>query len=175
MTLLELRKYLRKDIKRWGGKSGLYLYLMKKEFRLVFRYRILKYFESHVLTRPLYFIERFLYHQSCNHCGCDIPSHVSIGAGFKILHSWGIVINSHSIIGENCTIVSGALIGATRTGVPIIGSNVSIGAHAIILGGIKVENDAEIGAGAIVTHDVPTNGVVYSDASELRRIKNTNI
>ena len=91
--------------------------------------------------------------------------------GFKILHGWGIVINSKSVIGENFTIVSGTVIGATKTGQPVIGNNVSVGAHALLLGGIVIGDNVDIGAGAIVTHDIPTNGVVYSDASSIRRIK----
>jgi serine O-acetyltransferase len=63
------------------------------------------------------------------------------------------------------------VIGATKTGVPTIGNNVTIGAHALILGGITIGNNADIGAGAIVTHDVPNGGVVYSEASKVRRIK----
>ncbi len=41
-----------------------------------------------------------------------------------------------------------------------IGSNVQIGNNAIILPGIIVGDNCIIGAGAVVTHDVPNNSVV---------------
>lgn len=43
---------------------------------------------------------------------------------------------------------------------PVIGDNVTIGAGAIVLGGIKVGNNVNIGAGAIVLDDVPDNSTV---------------
>ena len=42
----------------------------------------------------------------------------------------------------------------------IIEPNVSIGSGAVIMGGIHIGNGAMIGAGAVVTKDVPTNAVV---------------
>ena len=41
-----------------------------------------------------------------------------------------------------------------------IGSRVWIGAHATILSGVTVGNNAVIAAGAVVTKDVPDNAVV---------------
>ncbi len=42
----------------------------------------------------------------------------------------------------------------------IIEPNVSIGSGAVIMGGIHIGNGAMIGAGAVVTKDVPANAVV---------------
>ena len=47
-----------------------------------------------------------------------------------------------------------------KTGVPVIGDDVTIGAGAIIMGGIKVGNHVDIGAGAIVIDDVPDHSTV---------------
>jgi maltose O-acetyltransferase len=41
-----------------------------------------------------------------------------------------------------------------------IGEGVFIGAGAIILGGVKIENNCIIGAGAVVTNDVPQFSIV---------------
>jgi acetyltransferase-like isoleucine patch superfamily enzyme len=40
-----------------------------------------------------------------------------------------------------------------------IGSNVWIGAAAVVLAGVSVGDDSIIGAGSVVTHDIPS-GVV---------------
>lgn len=41
-----------------------------------------------------------------------------------------------------------------------VGSNVQVGSNAMILPGVNIGNNCIIGAGAIVTHDVPDNTVV---------------
>lgn len=46
----------------------------------------------------------------------------------------------------------------------------SIGGGAVILPGITIGEYAMIGAGAIITKDVPANAVVYGDAARLRHI-----
>ncbi|HPD25870.1 MAG TPA: acyltransferase [Candidatus Marinimicrobia bacterium] len=49
-----------------------------------------------------------------------------------------------------------------------IGNNVRIGAHAIILPGVRINDNASIGAGAVVTKDVPAGKrVVGNPAREL--------
>ena len=47
----------------------------------------------------------------------------------------------------------------TKTGIEIF-DNVFIGAHAIIMGGIKIGPNVIIAAGSVVTKDVPENSVV---------------
>jgi serine acetyltransferase len=44
----------------------------------------------------------------------------------------------------------------------------SIGAGAIILPGITIGEFAMVGAGAVVTHDVPPQGLVYSNPARLQ-------
>lgn len=165
MDITSLKKDIEQDLNRWGTDSFLKAVLFKREFRLVYRYRICSYLKSKRVLFPIYQIERILYHGLCNKCGCDIPSHVQIGSGFQILHSWGIVINSQTVIGENCTILTGTVIGKTHKGVPCIGNNVYIGARSIILGNITIGNNVVIGAGATVTHDVPEGAVVKGPAA----------
>ena len=61
---------------------------------------------------------------------------------------------------NNCTIYHCVTIAVEKTGVPVIGDDVTIGAGAIIMGGIKVGNHVDIGAGAIVIDDVPDHSTV---------------
>ena len=52
----------------------------------------------------------------------------------------------------------------------IIGKNVSIGSNATILGGIKIGDNAVVGAGAVVTKNVPSNTIVVGNpAKELKK------
>lgn len=83
-----------------------------------------------------------------------------IAAGFCPIHSYSTIINGAAKIGKNCTVYNCVTIGVERSGVPTIGDNVTIGAGAIILGGIHVGNNVNIGAGAIVVEDVPDSSTV---------------
>ena len=50
----------------------------------------------------------------------------------------------------------------------LIRRGASIGAGAIILPGVTVGEFAMVGAGAVVTHDVPAHGLVYGNPARLR-------
>ncbi len=90
--------------------------------------------------------------------GISLPVSAEIGKGFYIGHFGYIVLHSDVKIGENCSVVSGVLIGTLglgKNGVPVIGHNVYIGAGAKILGGIKIGNNVRVGANAVVLSDIP--------------------
>lgn len=90
--------------------------------------------------------------------GISIPASAQIGKGFCIVHFSGIILHSDIIIGENCSIGSGVIIGSRglgREGVPTIGDNVYIGVGAKVLGPIKIGNGVRIGANALVISDLP--------------------
>jgi serine O-acetyltransferase len=42
----------------------------------------------------------------------------------------------------------------------VVGDRVRIGAHAVILGPIRIGDGAVVGAGAVVTRDVPAGAIV---------------
>ena len=49
-----------------------------------------------------------------------------------------------------------------------IGANVWIGSGAIILPGVTIGDDAIIGAGSVVTRDVPPGGTAFGNPARLR-------
>lgn len=172
MNYEEYKRLVKSDRDRYGTSiSHWKLFLMNPCYRITVRYRKCKFYEDKKITRGLWFFERFLYNSTCTKYGCDIPSHVDIGPGFRMDHPHGVVINSKTKIGSNFTIKSGAVIGANDRGVPTIGNNVLVGVHALLIGNIVVEDNSEIGAGAIVTHDVPKGAIVVCEAAKVRRIK----
>lgn len=94
-----------------------------------------------------------------------------IGGGLYIGHGWGTVINAKKI-GQNCRVNQNVTIGSRNLKTPIIGDNVNITAHAVVVGGIKIGNNSQIGAGAIVVKDVPDNAVVVPAKSNIIKINN---
>lgn len=76
-----------------------------------------------------------------------------------------MVISSSATIEENCRIQHHVTIGVnkSKTDAPVIHRNVFIGAYAMILGAVDIGENAIIGAGTLVMHDVPANAKVISN------------
>ncbi len=91
--------------------------------------------------------------------GISIEPHARIGHSFYIAHFGGIVLHEKVVIGDECQIAQGVTIGTdAHGGVPQIGNRVVVWPHAMVFGGIQIGDDATIGAGALVFHDVPAGG-----------------
>lgn len=108
-----------------------------------------------LLPRLMQQLNRFIF-------ACDIPRSVKIGEGTIFAHSGlGCVIHSNAKIGKNCKIQQNVTIGGRgQYGTPVIGNNVFIGAGATIIGGIKIGDNATIGAMTLVLKDVDENETV---------------
>lgn len=100
----------------------------------------------------------------------DVPPQMQIGKGAVFPHdALGCVFHPDVKIGKNCKILHGVTMGgrAGHKGLPIIGDNVVIGTHAQLIGNVKIGNNSIVGAGAIVTHDVPDNVVVVGNPARI--------
>jgi len=91
--------------------------------------------------------------------GADIPLNCRIGGGLLIPHPNGIVIHPHAVIGPNCLIFQQVTIGTVGDVAPTIGGRVDIGAGAKVLGAIRVGDQAQIGANAVLLQDLPAGCV----------------
>jgi putative colanic acid biosynthesis acetyltransferase WcaB len=111
--------------------------------------------------------------------GTEIPYQTRIGKGLIVYHGINLVVNRHTIIGDNCMLRHSITLGnkgiiAPALDCPIIGNNVNIGAHACILGNIHIGDNVIIGAGSIVTKDVPANTVVAGNPARIIRTITTD-
>jgi serine O-acetyltransferase len=100
--------------------------------------------------------------------GVSIPLRCQIGGGLQMPHTNGIVINVGAKIGCNCEIFQQVTIGEGKGGCPEVGSNVSIGPGAKILGAVKIGDGSRIGANALVVCDVPDGSLVLAAPAEIR-------
>ncbi len=97
--------------------------------------------------------------------GVDIHPAATIGRRFTIDHGIGVVVGSTAIIGDDCMLYQGVTLGMTGKRPmgkrhPTLGSNVLIGANAVVLGDIEIGDNAKVGAGAVVVDDVPNDVTV---------------
>lgn len=119
--------------------------------------------------------------------GAVFSSHVSLGdnsgIGINASLTGSVIIGKDVMMGPFCTMYSRNH-AFDRCDVPmreqgyrpektiIIGDDVWIGGHVIILPGVNIGNGAVVGAGAVVTRDVPEYAVVGGNPAKVIRFRN---
>lgn len=92
--------------------------------------------------------------------GIEIGNDVTLGRGVYFVHPIGITIGGDAVVGDRVRFYGNNTIGtAKENGYPVIEEDVVIGAGARILGPVRVGARAQIGANAVVVHDVPADAV----------------
>lgn len=105
--------------------------------------------------------------------GIELPWNTKIGSGLKLYHGQGLVVNDHSIIGENCTLRQNTTIGHKElkkgefSDSPQIGNNVDIGPNVVIIGPISIGNNVKIGAGSVVVKSLEENAIYAGNPTKL--------
>lgn len=101
----------------------------------------------------------------------QVPYTVEIEFGFNFVHFGRLIIAPNVKIGNNCNIFTGVTIGSTtrgpKRGVPTIGNNVWIGPNAVVVGGIKIEDNVLIAGNSYVNFDVPANSIVIGNPGKV--------
>ena len=114
---------------------------------------------------------------------CDYGFNIHLGAGVFLNFNCVVLDVVRVSIGDNTQIGPGVQIltadhprdpvsraAGLEFGRPIsIGRNVWIGGGALILPGVTVGDDAVIGAGSVVTRDVPAGATVVGNPARVRR------
>lgn len=81
-----------------------------------------------------------------------------IGKNLFIQHGFSTIVSAKKI-GDRCWINQQVTIGYEQDRAPIIGNDVRICAGAIIIGDVKIGDNSIIGAGSVVTTDIPSNQI----------------
>lgn len=88
----------------------------------------------------------------------SIHPSASIGSSVYLDHATGIVIGADSVIGDGVTMMQNVTIGRGSERplrAPRIGRRAYLSSGSSIIGDIVIGDFAKVGAGAVVTHDVP--------------------
>lgn len=122
------------------------------------------------------FIPRLLSQISRFLTGIEIHPGARIGPGFFIDHGNGVVIGETAEIGRNVLMFHQVTLGnsdfnSTGKRHPTIGNDVIIGAGVKILGPITIGSSSQIGAGTIVTKDMPACSVVVGNPGHVIKQK----
>ena len=163
-----MNEFLESIIKRDpAAKSKTSVMLTYPGVKAVFFHKIANFFaiaKFDLIARIISQFSRFL-------TGIEIHPKAKIGKNLFIDHGMGVVIGETSDIGDNVTIYHMATLGGISPSInsdnqretkrhPTLQDNVVIGSGAQVLGPITIGKNAKIGANAVVTKDVPENGVM---------------
>lgn len=145
----------------WSRVAGRVVLTTATQAVLLFRLSSLL---AHTPLRPLAFVLRMF---GVVWCGAEIHPDAQIGPGLFLMHSTGVVIGGGVRLGADCRIGQGVTLGELGRGSrdasfasPTVGHHVTIGAHAVVLGGCRIGDGAVIGANSVVTRDVPAGATV---------------
>ena len=87
----------------------------------------------------------------------EIEIYGDIEQGLLLSHTYMVVHPEKA--GKNLRVEPGVVIGVNRGKFPTIGDNVSIGANAVVIGGITIGDNVRIEPGSVVTKNVAGNTV----------------
>ncbi|AKF83252.1 transferase [Myxococcus fulvus 124B02] len=107
-----------------------------------------------------------------SHVDIDARLHASVGLGYGgvgVVVAPGVEVGEGSFLSQNVSVEPQLGV----PGVPRIGRNVYVGVGAQIIGPVTVGDGAVIGAGALVTSDVPPLAVVAGMPARVVKVKQT--
>lgn len=157
--------YIKSDLYRYGGnvslKAFLKNYFLNRGFNFTFWLRLAKSKGLiGLLARPILFYKNRKY-------GIDISHRTKIGYGLYIGHGGPLIVNNRAIIGNNVNLSQYTTIGINKGQAATIGDNVYLGPSVCVVGGVKIGSNATIGAGSVVTKDIPENATAAGNYAKV--------
>ena len=153
----KFKELYQQDMARYKNKPTLYIKL------LLYFLRKTQTTNSSIIK----FIYRILYRIIASIRGLEISYSTPIGGGLYLGHVYNITINPNAVIGKNCNLHKGIVIGQQNRGklkgTPNIGNNVWIGINAAIVGKITIGDDVLIAPNSYVNCDIPSHSVVFGN------------
>ena len=150
-----------------AAKSHLSVLLTYPGVKAVFLHK----FSNKIWKMKFYLLARIISQISRFLTGIEIHPAAIIGKNLFIDHGMGVVIGETSEIGDNVTLYHAVTLGGVSPSIdsdsqrlskrhPTLKNNVVVGSGAQILGPIIIEENAKVGANAVVLKNVPKDAVM---------------
>lgn len=158
MPFTKQQSLIIRDYKKYQQATGreynfLKLYLTERGFRYSVWLRLAG------MSGLLGIVPKLVLHHLQSKFGIQIHSCTEIGGGLYLGHGVGIIIHPKTKIGENFSISQFWTIGSNNGTPAIIEDNVYLGPNVCIVEDVRIGNHSVIGAGSIVTKDIPPYSV----------------
>ena len=165
-----MNDYIRSDLMRYYGKydtlTFFKAYLTDKTFRFQYAFRLC---QTSGLTRLIGFV---LWKLNRNRDHIQLRRQTKVGYGLYISHGGPIVVNPTAVIGNNVNLSQFTTIGSNDGNAAIIGDNTYIGPNVCIVEDVKIGNYVTIGAGSVVTKDIPDNATAVGNYAKVINYNN---
>jgi serine O-acetyltransferase len=156
----DIRAVMRRDP---AARSGFEVVLCYPGLHALWMHRVNHWLWRRRLRLPA----RLLAHVVRRRTGVEIHPGATIGRRVVIDHGMGVVIGETAVIGDDVLIYQGVTLGGLRCGQkerhPRVGNDVLLGAHATLLGPIRVGDGAQIGACVTLRKSVPAGATVREE------------
>jgi len=154
-----------------AARNGVEVFFTSPGVKALFWHRV-----SHKLWNSGWkLLARMIATRSRRITGIEIHPGATLGRRLVIDHGMGVVIGETARLGDDCLIYHSVTLGGKRPGDrdhsstsrhPKVGSGVTIGAGALLLGDITVGDGARVAAAAVVTRDVPAGALAVGIPAE---------
>lgn len=163
-----MNEYIKSDLYRYAGntsiKSFLKYYIKSSTFRYTVALRMLNGGRIEKLLGCILWVFRDK--------KIKIMRKTKIGYGFYIGHGGPVVINPTAVIGDNCNLSQYVTIGSNEGKAAKIGNNVYVGPSCCIVEDVIIGDNATIGAGSVVTKNIPDNATAAGNYAKVLNYNN---
>ena len=160
-----MNDYVKSDLMRYYGKHDtltfIKAYCKNSTFRFQYAFRMCN---SKGFTK---YIGYFLWAINRTKKRIQLPRRTKVGYGLYIGHGGPIVINPTAVIGNNCNLSQFTTIGSNEDHATTIGDNTYIGPNVCIVEDVKIGSNVTIGAGSVVTKDIPDNATAVGNYAKV--------
>lgn len=163
-------KYIKSDCYRYTGKAT-YFQMMKLYIKdRVFRFHVaFRFIQAEGVVRLL---GKVLWFFNRTKKSIVLSPKTKVGYGLYIGHGGPIVVNSTAIIGNNVNLSQFTTIGSNHNKAATIGDNTYIGPNVCIIEDVIIGKNVTIGAGSVVTKDIPDNATAVGNYAKVINFDN---
>lgn len=140
-----------------AARNALEIMLLYPGFKAIRMHRRAHWF----FEKKMFLLARYISQRCVKKTNIEIHPGAVIGKRCFIDHGTGVVIGETTVIGDDVTIYQGVTLGGTGKDHgkrhPTLGNNVLIGAGAKVLGPMKIGDNSNVAAGAVVLSEIPPN------------------
>jgi serine O-acetyltransferase len=158
-------KYIQSDLWRYAGNSSFRAFI--REYVLNRAYRVQVWFRLSKLAGPFGKFAKFVSYFKQTKSGVQLGLGTDIGYGLYIGHGGPIVINPHTVIGNNVNLSQFTTIGSNSDQFAVIEDEVYIGPNVAVVEGVRIGKQATIGAGSVVTKHIPTGATAAGNYAKV--------
>ncbi len=160
-----MNEYIKSDLQRYYGKTDHITFVKALLRNRLFRFQCAFRLCNDKGLRKL--LGRFMWKLNRTRRYIQIPKTTKVGFGLYIGHDAPIIVNPTAIIGNNVNLSQFTTIGSNHGKAAEIGDNTYIGPNVCIVEDVKIGNNVTIGAGSVVTKDIPDNATAVGNYAKV--------